>query len=141
MVPGLGSSRASAGTCSYIITNGIIRSDDLDIRSTGMRLQYRGTVGFQGQVHARVEAGLLRDMWLVGPVVSTVLWPVTKLFEYKVSGSLGDPKTEPVYLVPKVVFLPFQLPFHPLRALRGLFPEDLTSNRTNAPPLNSPKQN
>lgn len=141
MVPGLGSSRASAGTCSYIITNGIIRSDDLDIRSTGMRLQYRGTVDFQGQVHARVEAGLLRDMWLVGPVVSTVLWPVTKLFEYKVSGSLGDPKTEPVYLVPKVVFLPFQLPFHPLRALRGLFPEDLTSNRTNAPPLNSPKQN
>ena len=35
MVPGLGSSRASAGTCTFIITNGIIRSDDLDIRSTG----------------------------------------------------------------------------------------------------------
>ena len=35
MVPGLGSSRASAGTCTFIITNGIIRSDDLDIRSHG----------------------------------------------------------------------------------------------------------
>ena len=101
MVPGLGSSRANAGTCTFVITNGVIRSDDLDIRSTGMRLQYRGTLDFQGQVNARVEAEPLRDMWLVGPVFSTVLWPVTKLFEYKVTGSLGDPKAEPVYLVPE----------------------------------------
>ena len=141
MVPGLGSSRASAGACTFIITNGIVRSDDLDIRSTGMRLQYRGTLDFQGQVNARVEAGLLRDMWLVGPVFSTVLWPVTKGFEYKVTGSLGDPKAEPLYLIPKVMLLPFQFPFHPLRTLKGLFPEDIGSSRTNAPPLNSPKQN
>ncbi|MCX6927348.1 MAG: hypothetical protein NT154_29710, partial [Verrucomicrobia bacterium] len=31
MVPGLGSSRASAGTCTFGITNGLIRSDDMDI--------------------------------------------------------------------------------------------------------------
>jgi hypothetical protein len=135
MVPGLGSSRASAGTCTFIITNGIIRSDDLDIRSTGMRLQYHGTLDFQGQVNARVEAGLLRDMWLVGPIVSTVLWPVTKLFDYKVTGTLDDPKAEPVYLIPKVMLLPFQLPFHPIRTLKGLLPEDLGSSRTNAPPI------
>jgi hypothetical protein len=141
MVPGLGSSRANAGTCSYIITNGIIRSEDMDIRSTGTRLQYRGTVDFQGQVNARVEASILRDMPLFGPVVSTVLWPVTKLFEYKVGGTLNEPKLDPVYVVPKVIFLPFQFPFHPFRTLRSLFPEDSASNRTNAPALNSPKQN
>jgi hypothetical protein len=140
MAPGLGSSRASAGTCTFGITNGIIRSDDVDIRSTGMRLQYRGTLDFQGQVNARVEAGLLRDMWLVGPVVSTVLWPVTKVFEYKVTGSLGDPKAEPVY-VPRLMFFPFQFPFPPIRTLKGLLPEDLGSSRTNAPALSSPKQN
>jgi hypothetical protein len=66
---------------------------------------------------------------------------VTKLFEYKVTGTLGAPKAEPVSLVPKFVFLPFQLPFHPLRTLRGLLPEDLGSISTNAPPLTSPKQN
>jgi hypothetical protein len=138
LVPGLGSSRASAGTCAFIITNGIVRSDDLEIRSTGMRLQYRGTLDFEGRVNARVEAGLLRDMWLVGPIVSTVLWPVTKLFEYKVTGTLDDPKAEPVYLIPKVMLLPLQLPFHPIRTLKGLLPEDLGSSRTNAPP-NAPK--
>lgn len=134
MVPGLGSSRASAGNCTFIITNGIIRSDDVDIRSTGMRLQYRGTLDFQGQVKARVEAGLLRDVWLLGPIVSTVLWPVTKLFEYKVTGTLDDPKAEPVFLIPKVMLLPFQMPFHPIRTLKGLLPEDLGSSHTNAPP-------
>jgi hypothetical protein len=140
MVPGLGSSRASAGTCTFIITNGIIRSDDMDIRSTGMRLQYRGTLDFQGQVNARVEAGLLRDMPIIGPVFSIAFWPVTKLFEYKVTGSLGDPQAEPVSLLPKVMLLPLQLPFHPLRTLKGLLPEDLGASRTNAPPLTSPKQ-
>ena len=85
------------------------------------------------------EAELLRDMWLVGPVVSTVLWPVTKLFEYKVTGSLGDPKAEPVSPISKVMLLPFQLTFHPLRTLKSILPEDLTSSRTNAPPLNSPR--
>jgi hypothetical protein len=143
--PGLGSSRANAGTCTFVITNGVIRSDDMDIRSTGMRLQYmrlqyRGTLDFQGQVNARVEAGLLRDVPIVGPLVSTVLWPVTKLFEYKVTGSLGDPKAEPVYLVSKVMLLPFQFTLHPLRTLKNLLPEDITSSRTNAPPLNSPKK-
>ena len=96
MVPGLGSSRASAGTCTFVITNGIIRSEDMDIRSTGMRLQYRGTLDFDGKINARVEAGILRDMPLFGQVFSTVLWPVTKLFEYKVTGTLGAPKAEPV---------------------------------------------
>jgi hypothetical protein len=141
MVPGVGNSRASAGTCSFVITNGIIRTDDMELRSTGMRLQYRGTVDFQGRVNARAEAGLLRDMWLVGPIVSTVFWPMTRLFEYKVTGTLGDPKAVPVWLIPKIMLFPFQAPFHPLRTLRGLFPEDSTSNRTNAPPLSSPKQN
>jgi hypothetical protein len=141
MSPGLGSSRASAGTCTFGITNGIIRSSDLDIRATGLRLQYRGTVDFEGNVKARVEAGLMRDVWLLGPVVSTVFWPVTKLFEYKVSGTLGEPKAEPVFLIPKVMLLPFQMPFHPLRTLKGLLPEDSGGTRTNNPALIPPKGN
>ncbi len=127
--PGLGNSRASAATCTFAITNGVFRSSDLDIRSTAMRLQYRGTVDLQNQVNARVEAELLKDMWLVGPLVSTLFWPVTKLFEFRVSGTLSEPKTEPIGPIPKLVLIPF----HPLRTLKGLFPEEGTT-RTNAPP-------
>ncbi len=139
--PGLGSSRASAATGNFVITNAMVKSDDLEIRSTGMRLQYKGSVDFDGRVNARVEANLLRNMWLVGPVVSTVFWPVTKLFEYRVGGTLSNPKTEPVFLIPKVLMMPFQMPFHPIRTLKGLLPEDMNSSHTNSPPLTSPKPN
>jgi hypothetical protein len=141
IAPGLGSSRASAGACAFTITNGLISSDDLEIRSPAMRLLYRGSSDLDGRVNARVEAELLRDVWLVGPVVSTVFRPVTKMFEYKVTGTLGEPKTEPVFLLPKLVLLPFQMPFHPYRTLKGLLPEDPDAAGTNAPPLNSPKAN
>ncbi len=131
VAPGLGSSRASAGTGTFIITNGVLWSDDLEISSPAMRLEYRGTVDLEGQVNARVEAQLLRDVWGVGPIISSLFWPVTKMFEYKVTGSLSQPKSEPVFFIPKIV----QLPFHPFRTLKGLFPEDSTSTGTNAPPV------
>lgn len=139
IAPGLGNSRATAGTCSFVITNGVLFSNDLEIRSATMRLQYRGTVDLDTHLNARVEAELLRDMWVIGPLISTVFWPVTKLFEYKVTGTLHEPKTDPVFIVPKLVLMPF----HPFRTLKGLLPED-TSGRTNAPslhvsPLTSPK--
>ena len=127
--PGLGNSRASAATASFIISNGVVRTSDMEIRSTAMRLQYRGTVNLEGQTSARVDAELLRDMWLVGPLVSTVFWPVSKLFEYRVSGNLSDPKTEPVFLIPKIMLLPF----HPLRTLKGLKPEDPNTSPDFAP--------
>jgi hypothetical protein len=80
-------------------------------------------------VHARVTAQLLRDTWVVGPLVSTVLWPVSKLFEYKITGTLKNPKGEPVY-VPKLLLLPL----HPIRTLEEMFPGGKTE--TNAPPEN-----
>ncbi|HEV2390951.1 MAG TPA: AsmA-like C-terminal region-containing protein [Verrucomicrobiae bacterium] len=130
IAPGLGSSRATAATCTFVATNGVLRSDDLEIRSPPVRLDYRGTVDLQSRLNARVEAALLRDMWLVGPIVSTVFWPVTKMFEYKVTGTLHDPKSEPVFILPKLMLLPF----HPLRGLKGLLPEEPGLSHTNSPP-------
>jgi hypothetical protein len=68
-------------------------------------------------VNARVTAQLLRDTWVVGPLMSTALWPVSKLFEYHVTGTLKNPKPEPVY-VPKFLLMPL----HPIRSLEELFP-------------------
>jgi hypothetical protein len=130
IAPGLGNSRASAATCGFVITNGFVFSNDLEVRTTGMRLKYRGTVDLESHLNARVEAELLRDMWAVGPFVSAVFWPVTKMFEYKVTNTLGDPRMEPVFVVPKIVLFPF----HPLRTLKNLFPEVSSAGQTNAPP-------
>ena len=114
---GLGNSRATEASAKFAITNGVIFSDSLQIRSTMMRLEYTGTVDLKENLNARVTAHLLRDTWVVGPLVSTALWPVSKLFEYRVTGTLKNPKSEPIY-VPKL----FLMPLHPIRSLEELFP-------------------
>jgi hypothetical protein len=60
----------------------------------------------------------LRDAWVIGPLVSLVLSPLTKIMEYEVTGTLGRPHLELIY-IPK----PLQAPFNPLRTLREMFQE------------------
>jgi hypothetical protein len=122
--PGLGNSRATDASARFIITNGVIYTDSLEIQSSSTRLQYVGTVGLDQSVDAHVTAQLLRDTWVVGPLISTVLFPVSKLFEYQVTGTLKAPQTEPLY-VPKLLLMPL----HPIRSLEEIFlgsPEAVT---------------
>ncbi len=68
-----------------------------------------------------MEAELLRDTPAVGLLIAKFFWPFTKLFEYKVSGTLDEPVAEPVYLLPKVVLMPF----NPRQMFKQLFaPEE-----------------
>lgn len=107
LMPGVGNSRVSSATATFAITNSVIHSRDLEMRSPAMRLQYRGTVDFDGQVQARVTAEPLRGTPVLGPVVNVALWPVARLFQYKITGTLADPKPEPVY-IPKIFLSPFK---------------------------------
>jgi len=118
--PGLGNSRANEASATFAVTNGVFVSKDLEIRATMMRMQFEGAVGLNRQVDARVEAELLRDVPAVGFVISKLFWPVTKIFEYKVTGTLSEPKAEPLYVIPKVLLMPF----HPLKSLKGIFLEE-----------------
>jgi hypothetical protein len=115
---GLGSSRATEAAGKFIITNGVIFTDSLLIHSTMARLEYTGTIDLQQKVNARVTAQLLRNTWVVGPVVSAMLWPVSKLFQYRVTGPLDNPKSEPVYAPAKLLMVPL----HPFRTLGELVP-------------------
>jgi AsmA-like C-terminal region len=124
ITPGLGSSRATDATARFAMTNGVVFSDNLEIRSTMMRLEYTGTVDLKSRVNAHATAQLLRDTWMVGSLVSTALWPVSKLFEYKISGTLEKPESEPVYVVPKLLLMPL----HPIRSLQEILSGDTDIN-------------
>ena len=125
VTPGLGNSRAQEATARFLITNGVITTDSLLIRADSMRLQYIGTVDLQQKVDARVTAQLLRNTPMVGPVISEVLWPFSKIFECRVTGQLSDPVVAPIY-IPKLLLVPL----HPVRSLEELF--------TPAPAADSP---
>jgi len=115
VLPGVAKARFGGLTATYTITNSLIHTSDLALRSPALRLAYRGTFDFEGNVDGRVEAQLLRDLSGIGSIVRVVLFPVTKLFEYKVSGTLTHPKEEPLY-IPKALLFPLN-PFGTIRDL------------------------
>jgi hypothetical protein len=138
IIPGLGKSRASQASAAFIITNGVVRSDDLQIIAPALRIQYKGTADFDGKVDARMTAEPLPNTWMVG----MMLWPISKLFEYKVTGTLAQPKQEQVFFISRLLLAPFQMPFHPFRTLKGLVPggesDGSTSTNTVTPLKTNP---
>jgi hypothetical protein len=124
--PGLGNNRAKDAAGSFVMTNGVIRTDSLKLHTATMRLEYDGTVDLQTRVNALVTAQPLQTMPLLGPLVSTLLWPVSKAFECRVTGTLGQPQATPIYVpFPKLL----ATPFHPFRSMTEFF----TPAPTNAP--------
>ena len=117
IMPGLGSSRARQGSATFTITNGVIDSEDLKIETLMARLRYWGTIDLKGTVNARMEAELFRNTWVVGPVLSLALWPVSKTFEYKITGSIHKPKSDPVF-IPRIFFFPL----HPVQTIKDMMP-------------------
>jgi uncharacterized protein involved in outer membrane biogenesis len=113
VAPGAGNSRARSATASFVIAHGAVTSEDLAIHSSAFRLNYRGSVTMDGEINARVEAALLRDMPMFGRIFSTVFSPVSKLFEYHIKGTLQNPVMEPVF-VPRVIM---EL-LHPFKTLK-----------------------
>jgi hypothetical protein len=126
-VPGSGNSRATQATAKFQMTNGVVATDSLEIRASLMRLRYAGTVDLQQRLDARATAQLLRDTWGIGPLFSAMLSPVTKALEFKVTGTLSDPKMAPLYF-PSF----FLAPLHPISTVKELFSAPNTNN-TPAP--------
>jgi len=132
IMPGLGSARISEGKAAYSITNGVVFSNNLEMRAPTMRLQYVGTADFAGQVNARVRAEPLRDTWVIGPLLRLALWPVSKVLEYKMTGTLAEPQPEPLY-IPKLIYKPL---LHPFQTLEDFFTPG--AGATNAAPQFTP---
>jgi hypothetical protein len=113
--PGAGNSRAYEAKGTYAIVNGNIYTDDLEIRAKGYRLLYKGYIGLDKHVDAKVEAQLLRDT-VLGPILRYALAPLTKLFEYHITGTINQPVKEPMY-VPKFL-MKILRPFHTIKQMK-----------------------
>ena len=117
VAPGLGNNRATEAAGKFTMTNGVIFTDSLKIHTALAQMDYVGTVDLDENVNARVTAQLMRNTPLLGSVVSTMLWPVSKIFECKVTGTLDRPRPVPVYF-PKLLLAPL----HPIQSLEQLLP-------------------
>ena len=118
VAPGLGNNRATDAAAQFVMTNGVARSESLRIHTGAMELKYVGSVDLTGGVDARVTAQLLRNMPVLGSVVSLVLSPVGKIFECQVNGRVTDPKVTLIYL-PFTKYL-----LNPLRTFEMVLPTE-----------------
>jgi hypothetical protein len=137
IAPGSGNSRARQATADFIITNGVLATTNLEIKSTGFRLFYRGTVDSKKRLNARVEANLLRDTPVFGFFLGWMLTPLDKMFEYRVTGTLQRPIMQPLY-IPKM-FMAVLRPFSTLRELRTAPPAEPPATPPPSPPPTPPK--
>ena len=122
IAPGLGTSRIKSGTGTFTIQNSVVHTRDMQVRAPAFRLAYEGQVDLDGNLDATVEAKIFRDAWVVGKLFSTVLWPVSKAFEAKVTGTLDAPTTKLRY-VPRFVLAPFRALGAIGNAARGKSPQ------------------
>ena len=132
IVPGESLSGVTAAEGTFSITNSVVHTRDLQVRAPAFRLNYTGQVDLDGNLQAVVEAEILRDAWFFGKVVSTVLWPVSKAFEAKVSGTVSQPKTTLRHF-PKFMLAPLKV--------LGTIKEAVTGNESADAPPPSPAKN
>lgn len=139
-VPGLGNSRARRAEASFVVSNGVFHTRDLTIACPPANLLYRGTIDLDQRVQAKVEAEAFGGVAGFGPLFGLVLRPLSKLLEFRVTGTLSKFEAEPVY-VPKFLLLPLK-PFKVIKDM--LIPEASPGGNptasTNAPPA-TPLQN
>lgn len=119
IVPGLGKSKVSSGSGSFKIENGKVYTRDMEVRAPAFRLKYDGSVDFDGNLDATVEAELFRNTWIFGRAISAAFWPLAKVLESKVTGNLSAPKSELAH-IPKIMLFPVR----PIHTIKELIPKD-----------------
>lgn len=127
--PGWGHSRVRQALGTFVITNGVISSDDLELRSQGFVIHLRGKLDQHDQINARLEAVVSKEAPLIGPFLSFFFSPLSKIFEYHITGPVSNPVLEPVY-IPKVV----SVLLHPFHTLKTITAPDSTPKPAPPPP-------
>jgi hypothetical protein len=109
----------------------VIYTKDLEIRSSLLRLKCDGTGDFDQRINVRMGVELFRDVWLPFRILHLMTAPFDRVFEYKVTGTLRQPKAELVYIPKFLVDM-----MHPFRTLKGIFAPPTTPTAT--PPITPP---
>jgi len=72
-----------------------ITTDKVKIEGSVLSLKGRGQCGFDKDVDFHVQVKLMKDNNVVARLVQLVTLPLSKLFEFRLRGSLEDPRWYP----------------------------------------------
>lgn len=103
--PGFGFASQTDLSTEFVIADGAVCTDDIELQGNMLSIFGYGCYRFDGKLDFRVQVKLLRRSY-PAYVVRFLTFPVTKLLEFHLSGSVDDPKWRPQNL-PKELFLMF----------------------------------
>ncbi len=107
IVPGLSLiMRQTDARASFVIKDGKIHADDIVIEGEVITLACEGDYYLNGDLDFAVQVKLLKKNTLVGGILHLALMPVTKMLEFRLTGTVKDPHWCPAYL-PKEMFFIF----------------------------------
>ncbi|HTS17226.1 MAG TPA: AsmA-like C-terminal region-containing protein [Verrucomicrobiae bacterium] len=88
----LGNTRATRAQCTFSIANQAVRTEDMEVAAGAFTASARGDLRFDGAMDFRVQAQFLKS-W---PGISLLWWPLGRMLEYKVGGTISNPTYRPV---------------------------------------------
>ena len=103
--PGLGYISQTEFQMPFTVGEGRLHSDDISVKGAVISLKGHGDYHFGGDLNYQAQLQLLRSGTLAD-ILRVVTFPVTKLLELKLVGTLDEPHWRPVNL-PKELFLQF----------------------------------
>lgn len=90
VVRGFGYASQSTFRANIAIRDGRIRSRDLFLEGRLLSIEGEGSIGFDQTLNGNVKVQLMNQGFF-SDVVNTLLWPVRKLIEVRLSGTLDEP--------------------------------------------------
>lgn len=107
IVPGLSLiMRQTDARASFVIKDGKLHSNNIVIEGEVITLTCSGDYHFNGDLDFAVQVKLLKKNTLVGGILQIAMAPVTKMLEFRLTGTFKEPHWRPAYL-PKEMFFIF----------------------------------
>ena len=105
LYPGLGYTAQTEFLMPFTLDGGKLKSDDVSIKGAVISLKGHGEYQLGGDLNYQAQVQLLRS-GILAETLRLLTFPVTKLLEFKLLGTLDEPRWRPVNL-PKELFLQF----------------------------------
>ncbi len=88
--------RQSDASADFVVGNGKVTTDKLHIDGDVLSLTGDGSYYFDKKLDFEIRVKLLKSHTFVAKVIGTITYPISKLFEFKVGGTLDEPEWRPV---------------------------------------------
>jgi len=88
--------RQSDATSDFRVEDSRVSSDEIKINGSVLSLKGRGHYGFDHEVDFHAQVKLMSDNNMVARLVRVLTFPISKLFEFRLRGTLEDPSWYPV---------------------------------------------